>query len=411
MSVFARTGAAAAMAAALFIAAQPAHADKGKRHADNAPLVIGHRGAPGYLPDHTLESYALAIQLGADYIEPDVVATKDGHLIARHEPNLIATTNVKDLPQFAGRKRKAIVDGAEEAGFFASDFTLAEIRQLRAVQPLADRDPSFNGRFMIPTIEEVIELAKRKSRDEGRRIGVYPETKHPTYHQQLGLALEDRLLAVLQRAGWNHRHAPVFIQSFETANLKALRGKTSVRLVQLVDADAVNPDGTLAFTPPFDKPYDWVISGRAGSYADLVTPQGLAEVRTYADGIGPWKPYLISSACKVINNGACADSNGDGLVDERDRALLPPSSVVASAHQLGLLVHPYTFRNEQKRLASNYGGNPVNEYLAFYELGVDGLFSDFADTAFAARAMFLLKNDPGYAKCLLNERRCEKASD
>ncbi len=398
MSVLPGTRAAATIAAALLLAALPAAADKGKRHTEAAPLVIGHRGAPGYLPDHTLESYTLAIQLGADYIEPDVVATQDGHLIARHEPNLIATTNVKDLPQFANRKRKAMVDGAEEEGFFASDFTLAEIRQLRAIQPLADRDPSFNGRFMIPTIEEVIELAKRKSREEGRRIGVYPETKHPTYHQQLGLALEDRLLAVLQRAGWNHRRAPVFIQSFETANLKALRGKTGVRLVQLVDADGVNPDGTLAFNPPFDKPYDWVVSGRRGSYADLVTPHGLAEVRTYADGIGPWKPYLISSACKLISNGACADSNGDGLVDERDRALLPPSNVVANAHQLGLLVHPYTFRNEQKRLASNFGGNPVNEYLAFYELGVDGLFSDFAGTAFAARAMHLLKTDQASGK-------------
>ena len=159
----------------------------------------------------------------------------------------------------------------------------------------------------------------------------------------------------------------VFIQSFETANLKYLRSKTSVRLVQLVDADAVNPDGTLAFSPPFDKPCDWVVSGRSGLYGDLVTPQGLAEVRTYADGIGPWKPYLISSACKVINNRACADSNGDGLVDERDRALLPPSNVVANAHQLGLLVHPYTFRNELKRLTSDYAGNPVTEYLTFYD--------------------------------------------
>jgi glycerophosphoryl diester phosphodiesterase len=400
---------AALIAAAFATATSPAAAQP--RRADNAPLVIGHRGAPGYLPDHTLESYALAIELGADYIEPDVVATKDGHLIARHEPNLIATTNVKDLPQFAGRKRKAVVDGAEEEGFFASDFTLAEIRQLRAIQPLGERDPAFNGRFMVPTLEEVIELAKRKSREEGRRIGVYPETKHPTFHQELGLALEDRLLAVLQKAGWNHRHAPVFIQSFETANLKYLRTRTSVRLIQLVDADDVQPDGTLVFKPPFDKPYDWFVSGRPGLFKDLVTPQGLAEVRTYADGIGPWKPYLISSACITVVNGACADVTGDGKVDERDRQLLPPSEVVANAHKLGLKVHPYTFRNEQRRLASNFAGNPVNEYLAFYELGVDGVFSDFADTAFAARAMYLLKHDPAYAKCLVNQRRCERADD
>jgi glycerophosphoryl diester phosphodiesterase len=397
-------------AGALFAAAMPAQAH---RHADNAPLIIGHRGgATGYLPDHTLENYALGIALGADYVEPDLVSTKDGVLIARHEPNLIDTTNVKDLPQFANRKRTAVIDGAPQVGFFASDFTLAEIKQLRAVQPLGDRDPSFNGRFQIPTLEEIIEFVKRKSREEGRTIGIYPETKHPTYHQQLGLPLEDRLLAVLSRAGWNHRSAPVIIQSFETANLKYLRSRTSVRLVQLVDADDVNPDGSVALNPPYDKPYDWVVSGRAGLFKDLLTPAGLAEVRTYADGIGPWKPYLVPSACKTIKNGACADVNGDGRIDEADRVLLPPTDVVANAHKLGLMVHPYTFRNEQKRLNGSYAGNPVNEYLAFYELGVDGLFSDFADTAFAARAMFLLKHDPDYARCLVHGgRRCERSDD
>jgi glycerophosphoryl diester phosphodiesterase len=408
-----RAAALIAVAAAMWTVLSPAstRAEPG-RHADNAPLVIGHRGgATGYLPDHTLENYALGIQLGADYVEPDLVATKDGVLIARHEPNLIATTNVKDLPQFAGRKRTEVIDGASEEGFFARDFTLAEIKQLRAVQPLSDRDQSFNGKFEIPTLEEVIDFVKRKSRQEGRVIGIYPETKHPTYHQDHHLALEDRLVALLAKHGLNHRRAPVFIQSFETANLKYLRSRTSVRLVQLVDANDVNPDGTLDFTPPFDKPYDWTVSGRPGLFKDLVTPQGLAEVRTYADGIGPWKPYLMSSVCKLVSNGACADTTGDGLVDERDRVLLPPTDVVANAHRLGLVVHPYTFRNEQKRLASNYSGNPINEYLAFYELGVDGVFSDFADTAFAARAMFLLKSDPDYAKCLVNERMCVKRAD
>src|SRR5262245_10426312 len=177
---------------------QPAAAhDHGKRRAENAPLVIGHRGAAGYLPDHTLEGYALAIQLGADYVEPDLVATKDGRLIARHEPNLIATTNVADLPKFANRKKTVMIDGVPDTGFFASDFTLAEIKQLRAIQPLKERDHSFDGKFQIPTLEEVIDLVNRKSREEGRRIGIYPETKHPTYHQSIGLPLEDRLLAVL----------------------------------------------------------------------------------------------------------------------------------------------------------------------------------------------------------------------
>ena len=154
-----------------------------------------------------------------------------------------------------------------------------------------------------------------------------------------------------------------------------------------------------------------MVSGRAGLFKDLLTPQGLAEVRTYADGIGPWKYYLISTACNTVVAGACKDTSGDGASDERDRKLLPPSQIVANAHKLGLLVHPYTFRNEQRRLASDFKGNPINEYLAFYELGVDGVFSDFADSAFVARAMFLLKTDPGYAKCLVNERKCAKNDD
>lgn len=353
-----------------------------------SPLVIGHRGTAGYLPDHTLAGYALAIELGADFIEPDLVATRDGVLIARHEPNLIGTTNVSALPQFAGRRRTAVIDGFSEEGFFASDFTLAEIKTLRAVQPLGDRDPRFNGDFSIPTFDEVIALAKRKSAEKGRPIGVYPETKHPTYHQSIGLALEDRLLEALKKAGWNSRSSPVIIQSFETANLRYLRNKTSVRLVQLVDANDVNPDGSLDFTPPFDKPYDWTVSGRPGLFKDLVTPAGLAEVATYADGIGPWKPYILTQVAGAI-------------VPQTD-----PANVVANAHARGLMVHPYTFRNEATRMPSSYGGNPVKEYLKFYEAGVDGLFSDFADTAVAARVMFLLDTKPGYATCLVENRGC-----
>jgi glycerophosphoryl diester phosphodiesterase len=396
-----------AFALATVLLSAPTFADNdGNRHRGwnsekGRPLVIGHRGASGYLPEHTLESYALAIELGADYIEPDLVATKDGHLIARHEPNMINTTNVKTLPQFASRQRTQVVDGVPEVGFFASDFTLAEIKTLRAVQAFGERDQGFNGSFSIPTFDEVIHLAKRKGAEEGRTIGVYPETKHPTLHQSLGLVLEDRVLAVLQRHGWNHRSAPVFIQSFEQANLKYLRTKTSVRLVQLVDADDVAPDGTITYAAPFDRPYDWAVAGRAGTFGDLLTPAGLAEVRTYADGIGPWKPYLISSACVTIVGGACTDINGDGLVNDADRKLLPASAVIANAHAQGLLVHPYTFRNEQRRLASTYARNPVNEYLAFYEAGVDGLFSDFADTAVVARSLWILKNDPDAAKCLV----------
>lgn len=400
-------------AAAMSLAAPgAARADGGARGADpgKRPLVIGHRGASGYLPEHTLEAYALAIELGADFIEPDLVATKDGVLIARHEPNITATTNVGTLPQFADRRRTRIVDGVSETGWFATDFTWAEMQQIRAVQAFGERDQGFNGLYRIPSFDEVIALAKRKSAEEGRTIGVYPETKHPTFHQQLGLALEDRLLHVLQKHGWNHRGAPVFIQSFEQANLKYLRGKTSVRLVQLVDADDVAPDGTITYAAPFDRPYDWAVAGRAGTFGDLVTPAGLAEVRTYADGVGPWKPYLISAACINVAAGRCADANGDGLVNDADRRLLAPSAVIANAHAQGLFVHTWTFRSEQRRLASDYRGMPANEYLAFYEAGVDGLFSDFPDTAVVARTLWLLKKDPDAAKCLVDGKHGRQGS-
>ncbi len=383
-------------ALALALVGPVAQADDTRRDGNAAPsrpLVIGHRGAAGYLPDHTLESYALAVELGADYIEPDLVATRDGHLIARHEPNIIATTDVASRPEFASRRRTVMVDGVPDTGFFTSDFTLAEIRTLRAIQPLAERPQQFNGRFRIPTLEEVIALAKRKSQEQGRTIGIYPETKHPTYHQQIGLPLEGRLIDALRKAGWNRKGAPVFIQSFEQANLKQLRTMTPLPLIQLIDADDVNADGSLAFNAPFDRPYDWTFSGDpvllARTFGYLVTDAGLREVATYADGIGPWKRYIVSTVA--------AGLPGPG---EASRTLLPPADVIARAHSLGLLVHTWTFRNEQRRLASDYAGNPVEEYLQFYRLGIDGVFSDFADTAVAARVLFELETNPNGAACL-----------
>ena len=365
---------------------------------EQSPLVIGHRGAAGYLPDHTLEGYELAIKLGADYIEPDLVATKDGRLIARHEPNITSTTDVGSHPEFADRETTKMVDGVAETGFFASDFTLAEIKTLRAVQPLAERPQQFNGRFEIPTLEEVIALAKRWSKKLDRQIGVYPETKHPTYHAGLGLPLEHRLVKVLRREGWNNRRAPVFIQCFEHAHLKLLNRLTDVRLVQLVDANDVAPDGTITYAPPFDRPYDWTVSGdpvlQSRTFGFFTTDAGLEEISKYADGIGPWKPYIVSSRAIALNpDGTVADANGDGLVNETDRALLPPTDLVERAHDHGLLIHTWTFRNEQRRLASDFGGNPVNEYLLFYRLGVDGVFADFPDTAFASRELFRLEED------------------
>ena len=385
---------AVVLTAAALAAAVPASANARSGDPDG-PLVIGHRGAAGYLPDHTLPGYRLAARLGADYIEPDLVATKDGHLIARHEPNITGTTDVASHPEFASRRRTMIVDGAAETGWFASDFTLREIKTLRAVQPLAERSQRYNGRFKVPTFEQVIALSKRLSKELGRTIGIYPETKHPTYHQLLGLALERRLVDALDDAGLNRRRSPVFIQSFEQANLKALDRMTPVRLVQLIDANDVNPDGTLDFTAPYDRPYDWTVSGRpellARTFAFFATDAGLDEVRRYADGIGPWKPYIASTEAADINgDGVVGDENADGRVDEADRRLIAPSDLVQRAHARGLLVHPYTFRSERRRLASNFEGRPVDEYLHFFELGVDGVFSDFPDDAFAARELFAL---------------------
>lgn len=350
------------------------------------PLVIGHRGAAGYLPDHTLEGYRKAIELGADFIEPDLVATRDGVLVARHEPNITATTDVKDRPEFASRKTRRTVDGVEEEGWFVTDFTLAELKTLRAIQPFADRDQSYNGKLQIPTFDEVLDLARSEGARLGRSIGVYVETKHPTYHARLGLKLEDRLLDTLARYGYTSKASPVILQSFEVSNLQYLRGKTQLRLVQLVDASDINADGSIQLAAPFDKPYDFAVAGDARTFASLLTPAGLKEVKTYADGIGPWKPYLIPSRLLDDNHdGQPDDLNGDGQLDERDRVMMPPTEVVRNAHAAGLFVHAYTFRSEAKRLASDFKGDPGAEYRLFYTLGVDGVFSEFADHARAAR--------------------------
>jgi glycerophosphoryl diester phosphodiesterase len=350
------------------------------------PLVVGHRGASGYLPEHTLESYKLAIEQGADVIEPDLVITKDGYLIARHEPMLSGTTDVADRPEFASRKRKLLVDGQETDDWFAVDFTIAEIRTLRAIQPMKDRDQSHNGKYLIPTLQEIIDLAKAESQRRGRTVAIYPETKHPTFHAALGLPLEPSLVGVLNAAGWTTKDAPVFIQSFETASLKFLRRLTNVRLVQLIDADDVAADGSIVLKAPYDRPYDFVVTGDKRTFADLLTKDGLKEIRSYADGVGPWKPYLIPSKQNLGADGKPVDLNGDGKIDEQDRVLLPPTSVVADAHAAGLFVHTWTFRSEPKRLASDFKGDPANEYRAFFALGIDGLFSDFPDAAVKARS-------------------------
>ncbi|MCU0759204.1 MAG: glycerophosphodiester phosphodiesterase [Steroidobacteraceae bacterium] len=357
--------------------------DAAPRAAAERPIVIAHRGASGYRPEHTLESYRLAIEMGADFIEPDLVSTRDGHLVARHEPNISATTDVAQRPEFAARRTTKVVDGNEESGWFTTDFTLAELRTLRAVQPRPDRSKEFDGRFPVPTLEEIIELAQRESAARGRTIGIYPETKHPTWHCEQGLALEPRLLAALQAAGWTTRQAPVFIQSFEAGNLRWLRERIGVRLVQLLDGGTLAPDGTVS---PARR---WQAGGGCRLYAaelppaDFTGSPSFEQVARYADAVGPWKRHLVGSRETVA-----------GDASEPSRRTTPPTRFVALAHAAGLAVHPWTFRNEALHLAADYAGDPVAEYLQFYALGVDGLFSDFPDTAFAARERFLHERPP-----------------
>ncbi len=351
------------------------------------PLVVAHRGAGGYLPEETLEAYVMAIAMGADAIEPDAVSTKDGVLIARHDPNLAFSTDVADHPEFAGRKRSMSVDGDVQEGWFASDFTLAEIKTLGGVSTDAERPQQYNGKTRIATIEEVINLIKQS----GKPIALYVETKNPTFHRSIGLPLEDKLLALLTAAGWTSKSAPVFVQSFEPGSLKYMRGKGStLTMVQLIDADDVDlKTGALTYVAPFDRPYDWTVAGDKRLFSAMVTAAGLAEIKTYADGIGPWKRYIVSIKGQVGADGKVVDVNGEGKVDERDATTLPSSTLIADAHKAGLLVHPFTFRNEPRRLAADYKGDPKQEYKQFFALGVDGVFSDFADTALVARAEYL----------------------
>lgn len=339
----------------------------------SAPLVIAHRGASGHRPEHTLESYRLAIEMGADFIEPDLVSTKDGHLVARHEPEISTTTDVAKRLEFQDRKRTLIVDGTPVTGWFTIDFTLDELRTLRAVQPRADRSKAFDGQFVIPTLEEVIELARRESAARGRAIGIYPETKHPTWHCERGLPLEPRLLATLESVGWTQRTSPVFIQSFESGNLRWLRLRTEVRLVQLLDGGELQDDGTVAPKPR------WTSSGSCALYPQGELPHDFTQRSTfeffkqYADAVGPWKRHLIGARRTTAMDAS-----------EQTRRVTTPTRFVELAHASGLEVHPWTFRNEAVHLAADYGSEPLTEYQAFAALGVDAVFSDFPDTAVAA---------------------------
>ena len=292
-----------------------------------SPIIIGHRGASGYRPEHTLAGYRLAAQMGADYIEPDLVSTKDGVLIARHENEIGSTTDAAS--KFPNRKRTRTVDGMEITGWFSEDFTLAEIKTLRARERLEFRSHAWDGQFEVPTFDEVIALAQELSKELGRPIGIYPETKHPTYFRTIGLPLEDHLLDVLARHGWNTAEAPVFIQSFET-NLREIRPRTKIRLIQLLEGK-------------------------------IPTDDQLRTIKAYADGVGPSTRLIIPA--------------------NPDRTLQAPTDLVARAHAAGLLVHVWTLRSEPVFLSPSYRGNIEAEFQQFRDLGVDGIFTDFPDAA------------------------------
>ncbi len=321
------------------------------------PIIIAHRGASGYRPEHTLASYELAIALGADYIEPDLVSTKDGVLIARHENEISETTDVANHVEFAHRRTTKIIDGESKIGWFTEDFTLAELKTLRAKEripqlrrhspPQASQNTTYDGLFEIPTLQEIIDLVKAKSAETNRAIGIYPETKHPSYFKSIRLDLEAPLLATLTANGYQGANAPIFIQSFEVSNLQDLSTKTDLPLVQLL-----NNSG---------KPYDFIVSSDERTYADLVTVSGLEEIAKYAQAVGVHKNLVVPR-----------DSSSK---------LQSPTSLVIDAHAAGLLVHVWTFRNEDCFLPLDFQGNPQGEYELFFSLGVDGVFSDYPDTA------------------------------
>ncbi len=367
------------------------------------PLVIAHRGASGYRPEHTLNptgpaAYNLGVRQGADFIEPDLVPTKDGVLIARHENALAivqtdadgkpmiddggnyvlkeATTNVAELPFFSDRLTTKVVDGQEITGWFSEDFTLAEIKLLSAKERIPEIRPDntfYDNLYEIPTLGEIIEYVKAEEAATGKIINIYPETKHPTYFEDLGYDTSQILIDTLVEEDFTDPNR-VIIQSFEISNLERLYDEimpdagVEIPLVQLLDSSG--------------SPYDQIASGGDITYADMVTPEGLAQIATYAEGIGPYKAQIIPLNT-VDNNddGEPDDINGDGVISDADRFAGEPTTLIEDAHEAGLIVTPYTFRSDEYYLPASYNGDPQLEYEAFYRLGADGFFSDFPDQA------------------------------
>jgi len=330
------------------------------------PTVIGHRGASGYRPEHTLGSYQLALDLGAHIVEQDLVPTKDGHLVCRHENDITATTDVADHPEFADRKATKKIDGVSYTGWFTEDFTLAELKTLRAKERIPGNRPDntlYDGRWTIPTFEEVLRWADKEGRKRGKPVWLYVETKHPTYFRSLGLGLEEPLARLLRRYGRDRKNSPLILQSFEPGSVQ--------RLARLVDTPRI-----VLLSGPTTRPWDFVESGDPRTVADLVKPAGLKWIASYAQGIGPTLDLVIPK-----------DAAG---------RLTTPTTLVKDAHARGLLLHPYTLRNENSFLPADFrrGSDPnaygdvFGAYAAYFATGIDGIFADHPDTALLAAADF-----------------------
>lgn len=359
------------IATLLGMPAAPVEAEDGGRALahERRPIVIGHRGASGYAPEHTLLAYSIAVRMGADYVEPDLVMTKDAVLVARHENDISGTTDVAAHPEFAARRTTKTVDGATVTGWFTEDLTLAELKTLRARERIPELRPAnahLDGTLEIPSLEEVLALVQELNAERQSKrlkpLGVYPETKHPSYFAGIGLAMEEPLVKALRRFGYRGKKAPVFIQSFEVGNLKRLSRMTDLPLVQLLDASG--------------KPFDFVVSGDSRSYADLAKPAGLAEIARYAAGIGVNKNLMIPRTAQNV--------------------LGAPSTLVTDAHARGLVVHAWTFRAENAFLPAEFrsgidpaaSGDLAGELKRFLVLGIDGFFVDQPEIGVRARDEF-----------------------